>query len=612
MSDYSFKPFRFWCQKVLPLVYDDSLSYYELLCKLVKYLNDMLAQLEAMGTDITNLQALYVELRNYLDTQDFESMVSDKLDEMATDGTLEELLNDEVLANILTEVHGMVEDVTFVFVGTGNIGNAVFCYPKNSTHCTIIDTGEDSNAEVLMAALSANGIDTVDNLIISHWHHDHVNGLFGLLAAPGIDFSGCTAYFPHGNIVWSDMTGNFTAEQAAYNNAVSALTSAGATIVYPVENETAEIYGATFKFNNLLSSQFAEYYSNFENTKFETDEITCYNNFCMIVSIILDKKVIVLPADIETGAQANYPQIAAKADLYVMEHHALNYATDETYRNALSPEISILTHYGSDYAVLTRRPTLDRCQMCGTVLNTKTASATVKVSKLGFEILTGKENSYPQYENPLSVGEPIPEGSDLNDYNQTGVYYVLNADTLATIDNAPAVGSGGKLLVFYTTNGRAMNQMFIASSSHVPKIAIRCMLSDGTWFDWRIILFGDYQNMHIKEDWLNADITLDSTSTDNFIHLNNSMLSITVNFTANEDISANTTIITVPMTSFRERAYLNLVDSSGEIYPCRLVSDSVTHFLKINVLKAVPDGTTLYGTVTTWYHPYYDGIAVPS
>lgn len=25
---------RFWCHKILPLVYDDSLSYYEVLCKL--------------------------------------------------------------------------------------------------------------------------------------------------------------------------------------------------------------------------------------------------------------------------------------------------------------------------------------------------------------------------------------------------------------------------------------------------------------------------------------------------------------------------------------------------------------------------------------------------
>lgn len=37
--------FRFWCQKVLPLVYDDSLSYYELLCKVVDYYNRMAEQL---------------------------------------------------------------------------------------------------------------------------------------------------------------------------------------------------------------------------------------------------------------------------------------------------------------------------------------------------------------------------------------------------------------------------------------------------------------------------------------------------------------------------------------------------------------------------------------
>lgn len=41
----NFKPinnFWFWCQKVLPLVYDDSISYYEVLCKLSDYLNQVI------------------------------------------------------------------------------------------------------------------------------------------------------------------------------------------------------------------------------------------------------------------------------------------------------------------------------------------------------------------------------------------------------------------------------------------------------------------------------------------------------------------------------------------------------------------------------------------
>ena len=36
------RKFKFWCQKVLPLVYDDSLSYYEILCKVVQYLNKVI------------------------------------------------------------------------------------------------------------------------------------------------------------------------------------------------------------------------------------------------------------------------------------------------------------------------------------------------------------------------------------------------------------------------------------------------------------------------------------------------------------------------------------------------------------------------------------------
>ena len=44
--------FRFWCQKVLPLVYDDSLSYYELLCKVVDYLNNTIDDVNTLGTDV--------------------------------------------------------------------------------------------------------------------------------------------------------------------------------------------------------------------------------------------------------------------------------------------------------------------------------------------------------------------------------------------------------------------------------------------------------------------------------------------------------------------------------------------------------------------------------
>lgn len=39
--DNRVKHLLFWCQKVLPLVYDDSLSYYEVLCKVTRKLNEI-------------------------------------------------------------------------------------------------------------------------------------------------------------------------------------------------------------------------------------------------------------------------------------------------------------------------------------------------------------------------------------------------------------------------------------------------------------------------------------------------------------------------------------------------------------------------------------------
>lgn len=66
--------FRFWCQKVLPLVYDDSLSYYEVLCKVVDYLNQLIendtaiqAILDDYGQDISELQDLVSDLERQVD-----------------------------------------------------------------------------------------------------------------------------------------------------------------------------------------------------------------------------------------------------------------------------------------------------------------------------------------------------------------------------------------------------------------------------------------------------------------------------------------------------------------------------------------------------------------
>lgn len=75
MNNYkNLTEFKFWCQKVLPLVYDDSLSYYELLCKIVDYINNIIENDNAMAkklsehdTSINELNELTASIKQELD-----------------------------------------------------------------------------------------------------------------------------------------------------------------------------------------------------------------------------------------------------------------------------------------------------------------------------------------------------------------------------------------------------------------------------------------------------------------------------------------------------------------------------------------------------------------
>ena len=97
LSGYSgVTAFRFWCQTVLPLVYDDSLSYYELLCKVVDYLNKTIADVATCENNISELATAFSNLQNYVNNYfeeaDFSKIVSDELNKMGESGELERLL----------------------------------------------------------------------------------------------------------------------------------------------------------------------------------------------------------------------------------------------------------------------------------------------------------------------------------------------------------------------------------------------------------------------------------------------------------------------------------------------------------------------------------------
>ena len=128
LEDYTNqRPFQFWCQKVLPLVYDDSISYYELLNKVVHYLNNVIKDVSAMGGNINDLLDAFIKLQNYVnyyfDNLDIESELNNIIDRMIKDGTFNALFGTadtvEVMQNTLYSVGRFVTTEGYYYKGDG-------------------------------------------------------------------------------------------------------------------------------------------------------------------------------------------------------------------------------------------------------------------------------------------------------------------------------------------------------------------------------------------------------------------------------------------------------------------------------------------------------------
>lgn len=116
MSNYKeLTTFRFWCQKVLPLVYDDSLSYYELLCKVVDYINNLIENQKIFASDLDTLKAEIATIQKWIDDFNYDFI-------------------EEIVEKFLA---------TMIFVTITDAGYIVYTIPKSWETITFNTTGLD-------------------------------------------------------------------------------------------------------------------------------------------------------------------------------------------------------------------------------------------------------------------------------------------------------------------------------------------------------------------------------------------------------------------------------------------------------------------------------------
>lgn len=138
--------FKFWCQKVLPLVYDDSLSYYEVLCKLTDYINSLIERedsleefLESVRNDIDQLKEEWPEYKEMIqnDMEAFQDAVRDELAGMQE--ILDDIKNGKYIDLYLDSIKKYIDEnlqnlvsgiVKYVVFGLSADGHFVAYIPK--------------------------------------------------------------------------------------------------------------------------------------------------------------------------------------------------------------------------------------------------------------------------------------------------------------------------------------------------------------------------------------------------------------------------------------------------------------------------------------------------
>ena len=125
------KTFRYWVQTTLPMVYDDTLTYYELLSKVIAYINNLIEDNKTMIDNIDEVYTAFGELQNYVNTyfdnldlgSEIEEKVEEKLDEMVNTGEFLEIIESLIITSYVPQFVDAEAEMTqrnVVYVLTSN------------------------------------------------------------------------------------------------------------------------------------------------------------------------------------------------------------------------------------------------------------------------------------------------------------------------------------------------------------------------------------------------------------------------------------------------------------------------------------------------------------
>ena len=176
-------PFITFCQHVIPLSYDESLSYYETLCALRNYIGQMVEAVNNNADAVTELQNKFNELQNYVDNYfknlDVQEEINNKLDEMATDGTLDEIINTQIFGELNNKVDTNTQNIASntekIQTNTKNIQSNTEAIEKINDQKLILVIGDSWTSDTVAGRNLRSGAESWVNAFSKKFKQKFVN-----------------------------------------------------------------------------------------------------------------------------------------------------------------------------------------------------------------------------------------------------------------------------------------------------------------------------------------------------------------------------------------------------------------------------------------------------